>query len=1097
MAISILGVACATALMSQQHSLHFGRVSLEEGLSQSTVNVIYQDRTGFMWFGTEDGLNRYDGYEMLVFKERETPGSLSNSWIWSILEDSAGRLWIGTKNGGLNLWHPEEMLFESYRHDPQDLATLSDDSVRVIVESQDGSLWIGTENGLDRLDPEQKTFTRVLSGGDQLSDPRVLSLHEDPDGVLWIGTWTGGLIRFDPATGEKKAYRAAPEEPDQLSDDHVRVIHEDSEGMLWLGTFEAGVIRFDPISETFERFSHDPDKPGSLGGPRVRAVLEDSHGAIWVGTDSGLDQWIPGTSSFQHFRLDPSDPWSLPDNRIRSLHQDRNGLLWIGTQSAGLAKWNTYSGSFRHHKRISTEPTGLNSNTILAFAETDDALWIGTLDGGLNRFDRKTLTYSHHRHDPDDPTSLSDDRVTSLLVDRRGSLWVGTYGGGLNRLDPGSGKYQRFLHSEDDPASLSANGITTIHEDKRGSLWIGTFRGGLNRLKPDGTFERYRQGAGDQFLTSDAVMTVLQDSLGELWIGTDGGGLNQLDLVEGSFSAIRANKNDPQGLANDTIMALHEDASRNLWIGTQAGLHRWSKRDRAADRVLLERYTESEGLPNNWVYGILSDDDGNIWLSTNQGLARFDVEEESFKTFDTSHGLQSKEFNFGAHLASPTGTMYFGGMNGFNSFHPDKIMSDLDPPPVVLTAFRKLNRVVDLPQPSWQTEAVEIGYRDQVVSFEFAALDFTRPSSNQYEYQLLGFDDDWIALGSMRRATYTNLDHGSYTFRVRAADHDGIWNEEGLTIGVDVATPPWKTWWAYGVYGGLVVSLILGQQRAQARRLKRELEYSRKLEEEVQERTQQLQEAALTDPLTGLRNRRYLQDYLPEQVEKVHRGNDARRLAAGSGEQAFEEEKLLFLAIDLDGLKRINDVYGHAAGDAAILRMCELLQGACREADTIVRLGGDEFLVLGTCQEIDGAERLSERIREAVTEAELVLEDGTVLSMSCSIGFAFHPFCLDRAGLLKAEHAANIADRALYVAKFSGKNMWVGLVGTSLTSSRKLLDDLAENLQGLVEENQVELRATLPVEKLCLDPNPANSKRTRESEGGEEVPEQVLAEHSS
>ena len=841
-------------------NLKFQRLSLADGLSQAFVTSSLQDRQGFMWFGTQEGLNRYDGYRFSVFNyDPGDPGSLSHDSVKSILEDRRGRLWIATDGGGLNRFDPASRTFIRYRHDPQDPSSLSSDRVRVIVEGRGGRLWLGTDGGgLDRFDPETGKVVHYPPDPQQaqsLASGRVRGLVQSREGLLWIATDGGGLDVLDPTTGVFTHYRHDSEDPSSLSSDRVRIPFEDRDGVLWIGTYGGGLNRFDRATQTFSHFRHDPADPASLADDQVWTIYQDRDGVLWIGTDGGLNEWRPESSSFERYAHDPTDSYSLSHDRVVSLYQDRGGVLWVGTYD-GLNKWNTDFGAFLHYRHRPDDPTGLSKSFVQAFAEDPDGtVWIGTYGGGLNLFDRvagdrvagqrgagdkvagdsANGTFRHYRHDPDDPSSLSDDRVMSLLVDRAGTLWAGTLSGGLNRLDRASRTFTRYQHDDRDPGSLSWNGVTSLLEDSSGRLWVGTYRGGLNRLVDpadgdrNGRFVHYRHDPDDPVsLSNDLVLELYEDASGRLWIGTDGGGLELFDPESGTFSHIRHDPEDPTSLSSDHAWAVLEDGRGDLWVATQGGgLNRWRATHRRAGRAVFDRYNKSDGLASDLVYGLLADEEDQLWLSTNRGLARFQPATETFKHFDVSHGLQSNEFNWGAELRTSGGEMFFGGVNGFNAFRPERILRNTHVPQVALTEVLKLNRPVALGAPLAEVAELELGHRDWVVAFEFAALDYTAPEHNRYLHQLEGLDPDWVDSGGLRRATYTNLEPGSYTFRVKASNNDGVWNEEGLELRLEVRPPPWRTGWAYGAYALAVSGVLLLFTRDQARRRERAAELAR------------------------------------------------------------------------------------------------------------------------------------------------------------------------------------------------------------------------------------------------------------------------------
>ncbi len=805
----------------------FANLSVEDGLSQAAVTAIVQDAAGFMWFGTQEGLNRYDGYRFeTFFHDDGDPGSISNNWVSSLLADRTGRLWVATNGGGLNRLDGETGSFERFLHDPNDPGTLSSDRVRVLFEDSRGALWIGTDGGgLNRFDPGTDRFVAFhndLSDPKSLSDNRVRSICEDPSGALWIGTDGGGLNLLDRETGTFVRYRHDPVDPRSLSDDRTKSLSVDRGGALWVGTYAGGLNRLDRATGQFERFRNDPSDPGTLPSDLVSALLEDRDGVLWVGTESGLSRWQPGSASFLNYKHQDEVAASLVEDRVLSLYQDRGGVIWAGTYG-GLSKWNATLGYFEHYRREGGNPGSLSNNVVTSFAEdAENRLWVGTYGGGLNQSGPVAGQFRVFRNEEGDPESLSDDRVMSLFSDREGVLWVGTLTGGLNRLDRSSGKFTHLRHDPHNPRSLSSDGVTVIFEDSQGILWVGTYQGGLNRFdRAGGEFMRYANDPGDpESLGENRVLVVMEDSLGELWVGTDGGGLNRFDRKTERFHRYRHDPADSNSLSDDHVWAIHEDEEGSLWVGTQnGGLNRWSASDRKAGRASFSRYGKRHGLPSAGVNGIRGDGRGNLWLSSNRGLTRFNRSSLAAKTFDARHGLQGSDFNQGAHFRGADARLYFGGGNGFTAFDPSLIRDNTNVPPVVLTSFLRFNREIMSGLPFSKLTHLKLGHEDYVVAFEFAALDFTVAEDNRYQYRLEGFDRDWVDFGSLRRATYTNLNPGAYRFRVRAANNDGVWNEQGASLSIDVRPTVWQTWWAYLFYVLAAFGTVLLYIKARVKRL--------------------------------------------------------------------------------------------------------------------------------------------------------------------------------------------------------------------------------------------------------------------------------------
>ncbi len=834
------------AAQADARPMRFERLSIEDGLSQTVVNCVVQDSAGFLWLGTQAGLNRYDGYRFEVFRnDPGNPASLPHDWIMDLAVDPSGDLWIGTEGGGLARWHRDSDAFSVYRHDPEDPQSLAGDRILTLTLDRDGSLWVGTlESGLSRLDPQTGRFEHFRHhplDPDSLADDWVSAVYQDTEGQLWVGT-QGGLDLFDPARRAFTHFRSDPDDPRTLSDDRVSAITEDSGGTLWIGT-KKGLNRFESAGPgrsrlgTFERFLHNSDDAaegdpagdpeafavgtdGSLSHDGVRSLFEDRDGRLWIGTDGGLNLWQETTHSFASYRAAVGDPASLSNDQVVDIYQDASGILWIGTLGGGVSKWNPGRWSFDHYWNDDEAA----SNTVFAVSEDRAGdLWIGT-SAGLERLERAGGRRVRYAHDPRDERSLVDDRVTALLHDRDGALWIGTVGGGLHRLPAGGGAldavgFERHRHDPQRPQSLSADAVTTLYEDRRGRLWVGTYGGGLNLYRGDGDFAAFRHDPADgTSLANDRVFSIAEDADSMLWLATDGGGLNRLHLATGAFLRVEHDPTAADSLASNELLAVHVAHRGQLWAATKAsGLDRFEGFDDATGKAVFEHFTTADGLPDQTISGILSEPDGALWLSTNNGLARLDPRARKVKSYNVSHGLQSKEFNLGAYFGSPSGELFFGGVDGLNAFFPGQIEANRHVPTVVLTSFSKIDRAARLDRPVFDLEAVALGHRDYLVSFEVSALDFTAPEENLYRYRLEGLDADWVELGHRRRITFTTLAPGPYTLRVQGANHDGVWNREGATLHLDVAPPPWRSWWAYSLYllavAGLAAELVRRHRR--------------------------------------------------------------------------------------------------------------------------------------------------------------------------------------------------------------------------------------------------------------------------------------------
>lgn len=1000
----------ATAAVAAPPLIRFERLSVQEGLSQTTVLDVFQDSRGFVWIATEDGLNRFDGYTFRIYRhDEQDPASLPSDTVWRIAEDRDGDLWVATQGGGVARWSHQLDTFTHYKSEAGNHGSIASNDARALAIDADGGIWIGfLDAGLDHLDPVTGVVKHWQASPDApegLPSDQVYALAVDREGDVWVGT-DEGIVRVDPATA--KTNRVDVDAPG------VRSLLVLPDGRVLVGTAAAGLVVLDLTRDRVQHFRNSDD-PASIAANQVRAILQLTDGTLWVGTSNGLDRFDADRGEFEHYRYDRSVPGSLPDDYVMALLQDQGGVVWVGTRSGGVAKWDSATWRFGYTAEAPDGEPGLSHSQVTSFARgASGVLWVGTFGGGLNRFDPNG-TVTHYRA-ADAPGSLADDRVMSLLLDSSERLWIGTYRGGLDRLDPHATAFVHYDSLPDDERTLSAPGIMALHEDRSGRVWVGTFTGGLNRYVPaTDDFQRYPMS-----LVAPNVTVIVDDLAEGLWVGTDGGGLHHL-LGAGQVERYVHDPAIETSLPIDAVMALHTDPEGILWVGMRGGgLARLDLND---TRLGFTRFGEVQGLTNDVVYGVEPDGEGALWLSTNNGLFRFDTSRQRFTAFGPEHGLQGSEFNVGAHYRDADGTLHFGGTEGFNAFNPADIKPRGFVPPVVLTSFLKLNKPVALGRTLESVSALDLGYRDSVVTLEFAALDYRAPRRNQYRYRLEGFDEDWIDIGTERRITYTNLDAGRYVLRVQAAGSEGVWNTDGLTLPLGVEAPPWKRWWAYLIYAGLCLFAVASAERERRRRRGREAAYRRQLEVEVAERTkelgeratqledlnQQLSEASLSDPLTGIRNRRFLFE----------------RLGPGLSDGA------VFLLVDLDNFKKINDTHGHMVGDEVLVNVTARLQSISRATDLLVRWGGDELLLIRWDADAKAGGAMAERIRLALCGTPVTTNSGLKLSVSCTVGFACFPFLQDSPTVGTWEDILGLADAALYASKRLSRNSWAGAVAAA------------------------------------------------------------------
>jgi ligand-binding sensor domain-containing protein/signal transduction histidine kinase len=785
------GVSKADAPYSQ--NIRFEHLSLEEGLSQSMVTSILQDRTGFLWIGTQDGLDRYDGYNFTVYKPDSTdPASLSDRWITALAEDDEGYLWVGTRLGGLNRYNPLTGEFKRFPYgDELSEDGMSGTQITALYVDKTG-IWIGTVNGLNLLNPETNVVTNYRSSesATTLSSSSISAIFKDSHGTLWVGTSNAGVNIFDEKNKSFRAYRYDEEDDSSLSNNRVRSIAEDKNGQIWIGTGK-GLNRFDAQRKTFTRFLASSEDPYSISDSLINIIHLDRSGGLWIGTNNGLDRYDEQLKKFIHHQYQPSINNSLSNNMVTAIYEDRSNVIWVGTAGGGLNKYNRQQDKFAYFRSIPDQQNGLSSNFVYPIVEDKNGfIWIGTDDGGLNRFDPLTDQFLNYKNNPNDENSMVDSAIISLKVARDGTLWIGTFMG-LERFEA---ETQTFKHYHIETANATTLPIYCIYEDRQHTLWVGTGRGLYTFDPVTEEFTLFSFGVDQPApFREDKIMAITQDSNGNLWLGAFDNGLYRLNKELTSATRYKNASDKLTSLSNNSVMVIYQDTNGTLWVGTAGGgFNRYNPQNDT-----FSRFTEKNGLPNDVIYGILEDEDENLWISTNFGLSRFNIATQTFRNFTASDGLQSNEFNQNAFAKSRNGFLYFGGINGFNVFKPSEIKNDPAWPPVVLTGISSPDglSLLEENQTSEYLKEVTITWPQNSFEFEFAAFAFQQPGKNQYSYMLEGFDESWNQVKTKRIGRYTNLPGGTYTLRLRGANSDGVWNQKGQSIRIVVVPPFWETWW--------------------------------------------------------------------------------------------------------------------------------------------------------------------------------------------------------------------------------------------------------------------------------------------------------------
>lgn len=808
-------------------------------LSQQSVRSVFQDSRGFIWILTQEGLHKFDGYSVTRFRaSNRDPDSISHQSTTDIVEDAKGFLWISTAGGGLNKYNPANHKFSSI----QATTTQSDqhplsNNIYAMYKDSDGFVWIAYEAGagFSRFSPDRQTFDH-FPPDPSAKQTRAVSFVETGDKNLWILIDGLGLLQLNRQRDLENVIAVTTGIENFTAITRFSHIMASRDGKLWISTLNGGLIKYNPTTGHFTHYSNGSTKNKALSDNTVYMSIEDQSNNIWVATRSGVSVWEPETDTFTWINATNSN---IPDDQVFSIFQSKAGIIWIGTFN-GLAY-----GTRSLFSRVDSE-TGSPGDSINTFAEDDDGkIWIGT-NSGIYIYDPEEGPSDHYQPANAINEKLSSQLVMSLLIEED-SLWIGTLDAGLNRLNIEDNKVEIYKKRISHEGSLKADGITSIVRASNGKLLIGTYGGGLGVLNEGSkSFQTYMFDPDDpDSISSNNVIAILEDSTGDVWIGTENG-LNLFDdsAEKAKFKVFKSSLDNPESLSSNMPWALHEDKSGTLWIGTQSGgLNSWSKNERTRRTNRFSQYLESINLPSADVYAITSDRDGNIWMSHNRGLSRFSVETNSTENFDLSDGLQGSEFNHGAVFRDGNSILYFGGNNGFNVIDPKNLKKSVYLPPVQITEFKILNEEVFFDEPLSEKSLIELAHDFRYASFTFASLDYTNPASNQYRYKLNGFDDEWIELGTSRSVSFTSLPAGNYDFLLQGSNSDGVWSPATLSFTLRVHPAPWFSPIAYIFYGIatiFVVAALVAQQRARSALA---IARQRELENKVQERTIDLEEA--------------------------------------------------------------------------------------------------------------------------------------------------------------------------------------------------------------------------------------------------------------
>jgi len=810
--------------------IRFNRLNTENGLSQNGVRTILQDRRGFLWFGTYDGLNRYDGYTFKIYRSKPgEPNSLSQKTVFCLMEGRDGMIWIGTA-GGLDRFDPQTETFTHYRHDPANPNSLSENLALSLHQDRDGMIWIGTVGqGVNRLDPTTGAFTHYIhneNDPESISAGVVWRVGEDRTGTLWFGT-SGGLNRFDPQTGKATRYLNNPAKSD------VRTFHEDAAGNFWIGG-QDGLLLLDRQTGQFHRTYKTENDLNIVQDSHISALYEDAHGGLWITSHSDKMHRLDLPSGvIVPYQYDSSDAYSLSNTNLWTVAGDREGNIWFGGEISGVNRCNSRPPEFRAYPILM--PNKESAQAAAIFESPQGELIVGAYR--LLRLDEETGEYR--------PFLLPEQAFSQGVMQVDGTIWwtgAGTGNVGLFRYDPTTQAIATYTHDPANPNSLSHDGVFSIFRDRANHIWVGTDRG-LDRYNPatDG-FDHFTPFPEKSDSSDNNIGAIYEDRDGRLWLGSWYSGLFRFDPNTQQFTHYPPDAQTPGKLAGNAALTIHQDQQGTIWVGTSSALERY---DAATDT--FTQFTEYDGLPSSAIRCITEDEQQHLWVSTLNGLARFNPENKTFNSYNLSNGLLANQFVHHACYRSQRGDLYFGTVAGLVAFDPKKITDNPYRPPVMLTEMRLFNKPVLPGNDSLLRNAIEttsaltLAPDDDVVSFDFAALSYVSPKYNRYRYMLQGFDKTWNNVGSDRRsATYTNLPAGQYAFRVSGTNNDGLWSEQDVNLALTVLPQFWETlWFQAGAIVAMIATLALGYSyRMQSLHLRQQ-----ELEALVETRTSDLAES--------------------------------------------------------------------------------------------------------------------------------------------------------------------------------------------------------------------------------------------------------------
>ncbi|MHB8207418.1 hybrid sensor histidine kinase/response regulator [Mucilaginibacter sp.] len=873
--LSVIGIfSLLPKIYAQNINLKFQHVGTSEGLSQININCIMQDSRGFIWIATRNGLNRYDGYHFITYHNDPTDtSSLSNNMVTDIVEDKTGNIWLATL-GGLNMYQRSTGRFTRYMHNSHNNASIINNIINRITFDTDNNLWIATQNGgLDCFYISRNKFVHHQHdkhNASSLSDNNVHTIYQDNQHRLWAGTSNGGLNLYNRANNTFTKYQYHAPVAHAVIGNEILSIFEDKQQQIWFGTQDDGLFSFNPRQKTFKHFAFDKKNPNSISSKTIYSLNNDENGNLWIGTENGgLCILNKNTGKINVYQNDEVDNNSINGNSIYAICRDRHGNMWVGAFAGGINLYKKSTSSFKLY-RHSSSPLSLSNNYVLDFAEDkNNNIWIGTDGGGLNKFDPVKQTFIHYKKPADGKNGITGNYDLAVKPDDQGNIWIGTWGDGLSIFNPSTNTFKNFKLDASKPNSIGGNSIYYLLHTRDKKTWISTFNNGLDCYDPKtGLFKHYHFNINNpKSISSNRIYVIYEDKESNLWFGSSDGGLDMLNRNNNTFTSYLHNEKT-NSISSNSVTDIFEDSKGRLWLTTLSGLDLF---DRKTKHFTI--YTKKDGLPSDIIYAIRQGNLGKLWISSNGGITKFDPDAKTFTNYTTEDGLQGDEFKPHSALVARDGSIYFGGINGFNVFSPAKVLKAEKFAPLVITSFQLFNKPLTIAQGAndnsplkndvTDTRKITLSYKQSVFSIEFAALDYASPDRKQYAYFLDGFDKEWNYIGSHNAAYYTNLSPGNYNFKLKYRNSQGAWSPVASLLNIVIVPPFWLTWWFNILVVIFIVSSIIGLFKYWLHAIKNQ---KKVLEQQVLERTQNILKLTIKE-----RKSREIAEKAKEEAENANK----------------------------------------------------------------------------------------------------------------------------------------------------------------------------------------------------------------------------------